>query len=208
MNNSGYFLLTGPTGVGKSSVISQLSTYIESIVFPDPYIDNPFISDAYLANNMCFQSQVFFFKEFFKIHLEINDISRNNIVIQERSIFESVYIFCRNLYIEGIFSKNEYNLMQELLSTTQQFIKKPKTVFFLFADSSVILERIIDRARSFERNLSLEFVDRQLELYQDWINSISSIWDCDIVKIDTSFIPVDSIAQRIEGIIKNHTYIL
>ncbi len=91
-----YILIVGCTGVGKTVIGDFLHKHFaNSQYFTDPYFDNPFISYAYnKTNSKCFQSEIFFINEFFKIHKIINEIS-DQWILQERSIFECVHIFCR-----------------------------------------------------------------------------------------------------------------
>lgn len=114
-----YNLIVGPTGVGKSSLIDYLQQHVSCVVYSDPYEDNPFIKDAYLGNSKNFQSQLFFFKEFLKLHKEIRKQSK--IIIQERSIFESVHVFCANLMRDGVFTKDEYAVFEDLLAEVREF---------------------------------------------------------------------------------------
>ena len=109
-----YNLIVGPTGVGKSSLINYLQKHISCVVYSDPFEDNPFIKDAYLGNSKNFQSQIFFFKEFLKLHKEIR--LQSEIIVQERSIFESVHIFCASLLRDGVFTKDEYAVFEDLLT--------------------------------------------------------------------------------------------
>lgn len=197
MNKDNYILLTGPTGVGKSSVMDSLSKVIPSITYSDPYVDNPFIADAYLSNDKCFQSQLFFFKEFLKIHLDIKSKGNEIFILQERSIFESVYIFCRNLFIEGNFSRDEYELMKDLLSEVEPFLVYPKTIISLTASPDEIYRRILKRGRAFESNIQINFIEKQINLYSDWIKFFSDHHNCKIIEIDTSFKSIKTISENL-----------
>lgn len=199
MNKKGYCLLTGPTGVGKSSVMSCLATKISCKLYSDPYVNNPFIHDEYLKNNRCFQSQVFFFKEFLKIHKEINIEMESNFIFQERSIYESVNIFCRNLFLENKFNQDELTVMFELLSCVESYIKRPQKIIYLNASSDIIMNRIMKRGRTFECNISESFVKRQIQLYEDWIDCIAKQWKCNIIRINTNSQTIESISEMVLG---------
>jgi len=197
----GYVLITGPTGVGKSSVIDYITTELGCKTFSDPYINNPFITDAYLNGIKAFQSQVFFFKEFLKIHKYITTNCNNILVIQERSIFESVNIFCENLLIEGKISYDELALMREMLSEVQEFIRVPDTIIYLSASENIIHDRIQKRSRAFENSLSIDFVKRQKFLYQRWLANESCQWNNNVVHIDTDNLSVLEVSEEIINII-------
>ncbi len=117
MIDNPYILFSGPTGVGKSTAINNLVERLNSYeLYTDPYEKNPFISDAYNNNNFVFQSQVFFLKEFLKIHKKINN--SNNIILQERSVFESIHIFCKMFLLQGKFTNDEFSLISDLANLT------------------------------------------------------------------------------------------
>lgn len=196
-----YVLITGPTGVGKSSVMDYLEKKFECKIFSDPYINNPFISEAYLNGSKAFQSQVYFFKEFLKIHKHITTECNNILVLQERSIYESVNVFCENLLIEDKINSDELALMHEMLSEVQEFIRVPDTIINLTASESVIVDRIKKRKRGFENNLSIDFVARQKYLYDQWLSNESSHMNNDIVQIDTDTLSVSQVSEKVIDIL-------
>lgn len=197
-----YVLITGPTGVGKSSVIDYITKGLECKTFSDPYVNNPFITSAYLNGIKAFQSQVFFFKEFLKIHKYITTNCNDILVIQERSIFESVNIFCENLLIEGKICYDELVLMREMLSEVQEFIRVPDTIINLTASDNIILERIQKRRRVFENNLSIDFVKRQKYLYENWLANEGYQLNNNVVNIDNDNLSASKVSEEIINIIK------
>lgn len=190
-----YNLIVGPTGVGKSSLIDYLEQHIPCIVYSDPYENNPFIKDAYLKSSKCFQSQLFFFKEFLKLHKEIKKQSK--IIFQERSIFESVYIFCANLMYSGVFTKDEYAVFEDLLNEVCDLISNPDQIIVLSADTDTILDRITNRGRGFEKGISFQFIENQKELYNRWLCKISSEWTCQIKTFNTDSLSIADLGESI-----------
>lgn len=186
-----YTLIVGPTGVGKSSLIEYIQQHISCAVYSDPFEENPFIKDAYTMNSKCFQSQLFFFKEFLKIHKSIK--RQSGLVFQERSIFESVYIFCRSLFLEGIFSKDEYALFEELLREVQEFLSFPDQIIMLSASSETILRRISKRGRDFEKGIQIQFIDKQKEMYNQWLKRQCAEWHCQMKAYNTEDLPIDKL---------------
>lgn len=170
MNNL-YILLVGCTGVGKSTVASYLSSQFGMRYFDDPFIDNPFISKSFQKkDSLAFQSQLFFFKEFIKLHKEI--LVYHKPIIQERSIFESVKIFCGLFCKTGVFSLEELELFEDLLSELEYLFRKPDLIIYLKSTSEIIEKRIRKRNRNFENNIDNDFLNMQELLYENWINEI------------------------------------
>lgn len=193
-----YLLIVGCTGVGKTAVADFLHEhYVDSQYFTDPYIDNPFISQAYIkTNNKCFQSEIFFIKEFFKIHKIINGISEQWI-LQERSIFECVNIFCRLFLYQLKIDRMEYDLCRDLLNELSCNIRKPDMIIHLKADSEIILKRIMTRNRAFESNINLEFIETQQFLYERWLAQFSRDFRMPIIEIDNSKMDVCETNQEV-----------
>lgn len=171
--NNKYILLCGPTGVGKTSLLDGLHEYFGSDMasYVDPFVNNPFIHQAYADGSKSFQSQLFFFKEFIKLHKSISN-DEHKLIVQERSIFESVYIFCKSLYLSGVFNLDEYNLFEDLLSEVSEKFRVPDLVINLDASASTILKRIKYRGRDFEQDLNYNFIERQRSLYSDFIAKV------------------------------------
>lgn len=189
--NSKYLLITGCTGVGKSTIYDFLcDTYKNHIAFADPFIDNPFITNAYSEGNKSFQSQVFFFKEFLKIHKIISK-TNDKIVIQERSIFESVEIFCKLFMYNGKMDMNEYFTMKGLLSEVEDWIRMPDVVLYLKADNQIIKKRIEHRNREFEKDIDDGFIKLQKSLYEEWLGGFCSEHNIKLLEIDNSLMTID-----------------
>lgn len=183
-----HLLFAGCTGVGKSSVIEELKKMMNEnmpvYVFSDPYIDNPFIQTAYSLGQRNFQSQMFFFKEFLRIQQQIDEINEG-VILQERSVYECVNIFCRQYLEENKFDRDEFRLFSDLLDLLSSKLKKPDAFIYVFASAPTILSRIQKRGRSFESSLNINFVKKQSRLYENWIESIFNKEGPVVYKIDS-----------------------
>lgn len=171
-----YVLFSGCTGVGKSFVKERIKKILETeygykniFCFDDPYVNNPFIESAYSDKNKSFQSQIFFINEFIKIHKEISCLYNSDcIILQERSLFESVLVFCKLNLIQNVFSEDEYKLCESLLSNIISWFKVPDIVINVTSESETIIERISKRGRGFENSIDQKFINQQRELYNQF----------------------------------------
>jgi deoxyadenosine/deoxycytidine kinase len=188
-NNIFYVLISGNTGVGKTTAAEYISKTLKVELLCDPFIENPFIKDSFTkANNKSFQSQLFFFKEFIKIHKAIN-VSKQSI-IQERSIFETVNIFCKLFYRNGSFSKDELSVFIDLFNEIKDWIKMPDLIIYIKSDIDTNLERIVNRNRSFESGFNAELLSIQDSLYTDWIVEMKT-QNIEIIELDNTKIGIE-----------------
>lgn len=181
-----HLIITGCTGVGKSTIIDELIELISDVpimVFSDPYVDNPFLQSAFSGGGKEFQSEMFFFKEFYKIQQQIDNITEG-LIIQERSIYECVYIFCRQFLEQKMIDHDEYQLFVDLLGLLSNHIKKPDYIIHVFAESSTIVKRVQKRARSFESTIDAEFVKMQARLYDEWVNKFAVNEAVPLIRLD------------------------
>lgn len=193
-----YILVAGCTGVGKSAVVEFLhSRYYGSVYYSDPFVDNPFLKLSYVqAGNKSFQSEIFFIKEFLKIHKEINSI-QNKCIFQERSLYECVYIFCRLFLLQSKIDKDEYQLCLDLLNELSPGLRMPDIIIYLTADPAIVLNRIAARGRSFEKDINMDFIKLQQSLYEDWLYRQMSKYQIPIIKIDNGNLDIRFTNQKI-----------
>lgn len=198
---SSYVLIVGCTGVGKSAVQEFLSESIGNhATYADPYVDNPFIGDAYSDGSKSFQSEMFFFKEFLKIHKKITQ-TKDKYVIQERSIFECVEIFCKTFYYTGKLTKDELLLMQDLLSEIEGLIRTPDIILHITAEHSIIMNRIQQRNRSFEKTIDTEFIRYQANLYDKWVNTFCNKNGTRMIRIDNSCSTINETNNKVKDLL-------
>ncbi|MCM1296097.1 MAG: deoxynucleoside kinase [Muribaculaceae bacterium] len=202
MSNKPYILFSGATGVGKSTVIENISYNFKSYdLYTDPYEGNPFITDAYNKNNYVFQSQVYFLKEFIKIHKSIN--ASKKIVLQERSIFESVNIFCKLFQANNIITNDEFVLIKELADIATSEYRNPTLILYFQASPENIVERVNLRNREFESNINMAFIKSQCLLYENWLCYMKNNSNVNIEIVDANKSPQD-ISKITESIISKY----
>lgn len=166
-----YFIsVAGNIGSGKSSLTRMIAKEFKWTPYFESVQDNPYLSDFYKdMRRWSFQLQVYFLSHRFHTHKKI--IASKKSVIQDRSIYEDVEIFARNLYLMGRMEKRDYNNYRALFYEMISYLKAPDLVVYLKADVKTLLNQIKLRGREFEKSIEKKYIERLNRSYKKWIES-------------------------------------
>ena len=90
-----YIAVAGNIGSGKTTLTQMLSKHYGWKKFLEPVEKNPYLDDYYKdIPRWVLNMEIFYLKQRFKNLLEIQQSSET--IIQDRSIFEGVYVFVAN----------------------------------------------------------------------------------------------------------------
>lgn len=165
-----YIAVAGNIGAGKSSLTTLLGknfgweTYYESVE------DNPYLSDFYEdMRRWSFNLQIYFLSSRFK-HQKIL-MNMESSLIQDRTIYEDVEIFAKNLHEMGLMSDRDYQNYCSLFDEMASYLKAPDLLIYLRADVPTLVKQIQQRGREYENTIRIEYLERLNRLYEDWIDS-------------------------------------
>jgi len=173
--------LAGNIGVGKTTFTKLLSERLKWTPFFESVSDNPYLSDFY--SNMkrwSFNLQIYFLHKRFEMHQKMSVSPMS--VIQDRTIYEDLEIFARNLYQLGELPQRDWDNYRGLFKVMTSYLKKPDLIIYLKADTDTLLSRIKKRGRDYENSIDPEYIHTLNISYDRWIESIS---DQAIMKIET-----------------------
>ena len=167
-----FIVVAGNIGVGKSTLVTLLSQHLSWQPFYEPEGENPYLADFY--NDMrtwAFQSQVFFLARRLQTHRQVLDYPAS--AIQDRSVYEDAEIFAANLYQSGMMSERDYRCYVDLYRGLTAFLPPPDLVVYLRATVSTLVERISQRGRGYESDISPDYLAQLNELYESWVCSFN-----------------------------------
>jgi deoxyadenosine/deoxycytidine kinase len=166
-----YFVsVAGNIGSGKSSLTQMAARRLGWIPYYESVQNNPYLSDFYKdMRRWSFQLQVYFLSHRFHTHKKIIESKKS--VIQDRSIYEDVEIFARNLYHMGRMEKRDYNNYLNLFREMTSYLHAPDLIVYLKADVKTLLEQIRQRGRKFEKSIEPEYLARLNKSYGLWIRN-------------------------------------
>jgi len=169
--NKKYFIsVAGNIGSGKSSLTRLISEKLCWQPYYESVQNNPYLKDFY--SNMprwSFQLQVYFLSHRFRTHREIIDSKKS--VIQDRSIYEDVEIFARNLYLMNRMEGRDYRNYRALFHEMIDYLKAPDLIVYLKANVNTLIRQITSRGRAFEKGIERSYLERLNRSYGQWIKN-------------------------------------
>ena len=121
-------VISGNIGVGKTTLAKKIAKKYNWELQLEEVKDNPYLDDFYKSmKDWSFHLQIFFLNSRFN---QIQKISEtNNIVIQDRSIYEDYEVFTKTLHDSGVLKEREFNNYKRLYNTILKYTK----AFYSFA---------------------------------------------------------------------------
>ena len=113
--------------------------------------------------------EVYFLKERFKDLLDINKATHT--VIQDRTIFEGVYVFTATNKAMGNLSDRDFDTYMELFEQMLQTVKLPDLMIYLRASVPHLIANIQKRGRDYEQTMQLDYLENLNNRYEDFINN-------------------------------------
>jgi len=170
--------------------------YYESVA------DNPYLKDFYEdMSRWSFNLQIYFLAHRFKIHKEINENVGS--VVQDRSIYEDVEIFAKNLHTLGRMSDRDYKTYTNLFSEMTYYLRPPDLLVYLQSSVPKLLHHIKLRGRDFEKEIDVDYLNILNENYEIWINNynfgrklIINIDKLDFVRSENDFYRIISAIEK------------
>ena len=199
-----YIAIAGNIGCGKTTLTNMLAKHYGWEPKFEAVSYNPYLEDYYQdIPRWSFNMEVFFLKERFKDILEISQMSKT--VIQDRSIYEGVYVFAANNYRLGHLSDRDYNAYMELFGLMTDIVKYPDLMIYLKASIPHLVSNIQKRGRNYEQAIQLEYLKGLNSLYEKFIGSQykGRVLTIDADNMDFEHNPQDfkQITEMIDGLL-------
>lgn len=160
--------VAGNIGSGKSTLTRLLAERFSWRPYYEHVDGNPYLADFYgRMERWSFHLQIYFLSNRFQHHQEI--LAAGESVIQDRTIYEDVEIFARNLYDNGLMDERDYANYLELFKIMTGYLEPPDLLIYLRTSVPVLQERIRSRGRDFEQAIPVEYLEQLNALYEEWV---------------------------------------
>ena len=164
-----HIVISGNIGVGKTTLSGKISKQFNWELQLEEVKDNPYLDDFYKSmKDWSFHLQIFFLNSRFN---QIQKISEsNNVVIQDRSIYEDYEVFTKTLYDSGVLMEREFNNYKRLYNTILKYTNEPDLLIYLRnLNINKIISNIYKRSRNFEKSIDKEYLTKLNLYYENWI---------------------------------------
>ena len=163
-----YIGIAGNIGCGKTTLTEMLAEHYQWEPRYETVVNNPYMDDYYKdLRRWSFAMEVFFLKERFKDVIGFAD--SENIVIQDRTLHEGVFVFTANNYEQGNMSDRDFETYMELYEIMMEKVKLPDLMIYLRASVPHLVENIQKRGRVYEQKIPIEYLQGLNDRYEDFI---------------------------------------
>ena len=140
--------IAGNIGSGKTTLTRMLAAHygwtprFESVDY------NPYLSDFYEdMERWSFNLQIYFLNKRFKDVVEINKC--DDVIIQDRTIYEDARIFAPNLHDMGLMSTRDFENYNDLFDLMMSLVGSPDLLIYLRSSIPNLISQIQKRGREY-----------------------------------------------------------
>ncbi len=198
-----HIAIAGNIGCGKTTLTKLLAEHYGWEPRFESVSDNPYLSDFYAdMERWSFNLQIYFLNRRFK---EVVEISKtDDIIVQDRTIFEDARIFAPNLHDQGMMSDRDFNNYNDLFDLMMSLVKLPDLMIYIRSSISTLVGQIQKRGREYEQTMRLDYLQGLERRYEEWIKGYKGqlmIIDGDNCKFGENPEHFNQVTQRIDSLL-------
>ncbi len=199
-----HIAVAGNIGSGKTTLTTMLAKHYGWRPQFEPVIENPYLEDYYGdIRRWSLNLEIYFLKERFKQMLEISRTDET--IIQDRSIFEGVYVFAYNNKEQGNMSDIDFKTYMDLFNLMMTFTRVPDLMIYLRASVPHLVANIQQRGRDYEQRIALDYLQGLNDRYEKFIyqHYQGRVLTIEVDGLDFLHRPQDfeQITRRIDGLL-------
>ena len=196
-----HIAIAGNIGSDKTTLTKMLAAHygwtpkFESVDF------NPYLADFYEdMERWSFNLQIYFLNKRFQDVVEIS--KHQEVIIQDRTIYEDARIFAPNLHAMGLMSTRDFENYSDLFDLMMSLVNPPDLMIYLRSSIPNLIAQIQKRGREYERSIRIDYITGLNQRYEDWIKDYKSrllIIDVDNIKFENSPEDFQYITDKIDA---------
>ena len=165
--------ISGLIGAGKTTLARELGKVLNLPVYYEPVIENEYLEDFYRdMKRYSFSFQIYLLNCRFRQHQQV--LWNGTGGIQDRTLYEDS-IFAKVLYEEGNMEEREYKTYLNLFRNMSNFMKKNTLIIHLDCKPEESLRRIKERARGCEVGITVDYLTKLYNGYEEFLKEISKV---------------------------------
>ena len=165
-----HIAVAGNIGSGKTTLSRMLAEHFNWTPKFESVEYNPYLADFY--NDMerwSFNLQIYFLNKRFK---DVVDISKcNEVIIQDRTIYEDARIFAPNLHGMGLMSSRDFENYSDLFDLMMSLVNPPDLMIYLRSSIPNLISQIQKRGREYEKSIRIDYISGLNDRYEKWIET-------------------------------------
>ena len=198
-----HIAIAGNIGCGKTPLTRMLAEHYGWQPRYESVSDNPYLEDFYAdMERWSFNLQIYFLNRRFKEVVEISQT--DDIIVQDRTIFEDACIFAPNLHDQGMMSDRDFNNYKDLFDLMMSLVKLPDLMIYIRSSISTLVSQIQKRGREYEQTMRLDYLQGLERRYEEWIKTYEGrllVIDGDNCKFGDNPEHFDQVINRIDGLL-------
>ena len=193
--------VAGNIGSGKTTLTRMLAEHYGWTPQYEAVTYNPYLEDYYKdISRWSYKLETYFLAQRFKDLLEIS--KSDDVIIQDRTILEGVYIFVANNKALGNLSERDFDTYMQLFELMMSMVRLPDMLIYLKSSVPHLVSQIQKRGRDYEQGISLEYLSGLNERYESWISSYKGpllILDADALDFQNRPEDFESVTDKIDA---------
>ena len=183
--------VAGNIGSGKTTLTRKLAEHYGWTPKYESVTYNPYLEDYYKdIPRWSYNLETYFLAQRFKDVLEI--AKSDDVIIQDRTLFEGVSIFVANNHDSGNLSDRDYDTYMQLFEVMSAMVNPPDLLIYLRSSIPHLVSQIQKRGREYEQSMSLDYLSGLNERYEKWIEAYNGrVLVIDADNLDFAHVPED-----------------
>jgi len=196
-----HIAIAGNIGSGKTTLTKMLAAHYGWVPKFESVEYNPYLSDFYEdMERWSFNLQVYFLTKRFKDIVEISKC--NEVIVQDRTIYEDARIFAPNLHGMGLMSSRDFENYSDLFDLMMSLVNPPDLMIYLRSSIPNLISQIQKRGREYDKSIRIDYITGLNERYENWISDYKSrllILDVDRLKFENRQEDFREITDKIDA---------
>ncbi|OJV54711.1 MAG: hypothetical protein BGO31_07000 [Bacteroidetes bacterium 43-16] len=172
-----YVVVEGNIGSGKTTLATKLAEYLEARLVLETFSDNPYLPLFYEnpAPN-ALPLELYFFMDRVA-QLKLIDFSKTNVV--------SDYSYEKSQIFAGVtLNDNEMSLFKKVVENVRNGLPEPDLFIYLHAPIRKLKDNIQKRGRSYEQDISMDYLEKIQSAYQPFLKKQGKILVVEMQNVD------------------------